>query len=232
MKEQFTPFAHGDLREFQPTSDGSFTLYSNRFQETYHSRHGARTESDHIFIRNGLDWALEKFSGPIRIFEVGFGTGLNAYLAALRAFEEKRQVSYLGFEQFPLDENQRSAWLAYPWEDPDLATEIGTALPDQIKLIRDYFQFEWSTKSWPGQAIGLDEFELVFYDAFAPGSQPELWTSECFHRAFEMLVPGGILVTYCAKGYVKRNLKEAGFEVWALPGPPGKREMTRAVRPR
>jgi tRNA U34 5-methylaminomethyl-2-thiouridine-forming methyltransferase MnmC len=230
--ENGSHFAHNDLRAFQATADGSHTLFSSRFQETYHSRHGARTESEHVFIRHGLDETFQIFEGPIRIFEVGVGTGLNAYLAAIRANEVGREVWYNGFEEFPLNESQRASWLAFEWDQPEVARQIGLTPAGQSVSIGAYFHFSWQCANWPGQSPDHECAEVIFYDAFAPGSQPELWTAKCFQKAFNLLAPGGILVTYCAKGEVKRNMKEVGFEVQRLQGPPGKREMTRAIKPR
>lgn len=215
------------------TEDGSHSLYVPEINETYHSFHGAYRESVHVFMLYGLEaWYMRnpnKF--PIRIFEVGFGTGLNAWLSLVWAEQYKVPVLYHTIEPFPLQEEVYKQ-LNYtevddsiyhyapffqvlheaPWNKGDIVTEYFNMKKDEVTL---------------EDAI-LYPSDVIFYDAFAPNKQPELWTKEMLAKAVDTLNPGGVLVTYCAKGQLKRDLKELGLQVETLPGPPGKKEMTRA----
>lgn len=214
----------------QKTDDGSFTLFSETYQEIYHSRKGALQESRHVFIEMGLKYALRE-KQAITLLEVGFGTGLNALLSMAHVFENNYSVKYIGLEPFPV-----------PLELlPELQYQhIFEA--DQIKLLFERIH----EKPWDQAITILDQFELlkvkqtlmayksqekidlVYFDAFAPSKHPGMWEKEVFLHLASMMSKGGILVTYCAKGQVKRDLQAAGFRVEKLPGPPGKREMIRA----
>lgn len=214
----------------QQTGDGSLTLFSSRFQETYHSRHGAMTESLHVFIENGLLFA-EPDLKEIHIGEIGLGTGLNAMLSLAEGARLGKIIRYAAVEIFPLSEPIiRQVVSAFPGLPSDTYLNLLHAPPEEKIHLSPEFEFIWHRKNWP-EENPFSELNLLYYDAFAPGSQPELWTSEAFEQAFRSLKPGGILVTYCANGEVKRKMKAAGFEVFRLPGPPGKREMTRAKKP-
>jgi len=219
------------MNEVRVTGDGSTTLFNSDFNEHYHSTFGAITESKHVFIENGLQ-ALR--NDPVTVFEIGFGTGLNAYLACLNAKHNKRSVTYYAIEKFPLEKPILSS-LNYPallateeadhqiftalheaeWEKPVAITGTFTLFKIRADLCSFHPQFHYN---------------VVFFDAFAPDRQPEMWTSEIFRVLFDNLSPGGLLTTYCVKGQVKRSMKEAGFSVEKLPGPPGKREMLRAAK--
>jgi tRNA U34 5-methylaminomethyl-2-thiouridine-forming methyltransferase MnmC len=214
----------------QKTGDGSLTLFSEKFQETYHSRHGAKTESLHVFIQNGFK-ALNPDLETNRIGEIGLGTGLNAILSLEEGQRRGKRIQYFSLEAFPISPSLILEVVnAYPEFLPDLYLKILNAPENEKTKITPDFEFTWYQKSWPAENP-FSDLDLMYYDAFAPGTQPELWTEDAFHQAFKVLKPGGVLVTYCAKGYVKRNLKSVGFEVETLPGPPRKREMTRAVKP-
>lgn len=213
------------------TQDGSHSLLSGVFGVSYHSRYGAIQESSHVFIRAGLHWkALQ--TKQLRILEIGFGTGLNAYLTLLETQRLDLKVHYESIEAYPISIGQAAA-LNYPKilepESPTLFMElhtapIGTVAPvtTNFHLLKEQILFH------DIQYAG--EFDLVYYDAFAPDAQPDLWEEPMLKKIYDALKPGGIMVTYCAKGYVKRNLKAVGFQVEALPGPPGKREMTRCLK--
>jgi len=219
----------------QRTADGSFTYVSPHFEETFHSRHGAKTESEHVFIQAGLKPTIEKFAGaPLAVFEMGFGSGLNALLTAMFAEEKKVHIHYQTLETHPIPiEDVAGFRIGDLFEDLE-AEKILYALHraewEKRNQLLPFFQLlkmqadftNWNPK---GQA-----FHLVYYDAFAPRCQPELWEAPIAEKLYEMIMPGGLLVTYCAQGQFKRNLAAAGFEVQPLPGPPGKREMTRALR--
>jgi len=202
------------------TNDGSTTVYSDCFNQYYHSIFGAKTESDVVFIELGLKYAFEVFK-DINMLEMGFGTGLNALISSEVCLNSKRKVHYTGLEPFPLN--------------LDLVGELSfdTTLFHQADWgkwieINSYFNFI-------KLEIDLENFEtsnrynLIYYDAFAPSSQPELWTQETFEKVASLTAKDGILTTYCSKSYVQRNLRAAGFEVERHPGPPRKREVLRAI---
>lgn len=220
---------HGMSREIKviTSGDGSQTLYLPDQDESYHSVHGALTESLHVFISAGMHQfpALSE----LRLFEFGFGSGLNALLTALEAEKNQQVVQYTAIEKYPL-EASITAQLKYA-SDPEtqaLFQEIHQAEWDKSVKLTPHFTLQ----KWYGGMEKLlqvqTSFHLIYFDAFAPRVQPELWTIDMFSRLFSLLEDGGLLVTYCAKGEVKRNMKAAGFFVEAIPGPPGKREMTRA----
>ncbi len=213
------------------TQDGSHSLLSGAFGVSYHSRYGAIQESSHVFIQAGLHWkALQ--SKQLRILEIGFGTGLNAYLTLLEAQRLDLKVQYESIEAYPISIEQATT-LNYPQilepAAPTLFMKLHAAPFGATSTLTAHFhllkqQILFHNIQYAG------EFDLVYYDAFAPDAQPELWEEPMLKKIYEALKRGGIMVTYCAKGYVKRNLKAVGFQVEALPGPPGKREMTRCLK--
>lgn len=202
-------------RELQLTADGSHTIAIPDMNVTYHSTHGAIRESMHVFIQAGLQ-ALQL--PAVRIFEMGFGTGLNALLTMQHA---DIPVYYYAVEQYPLTAEEVEGLSygnelhAYPWNEDVKINERFTLYKAHTSLL----------SVQPEQ-----EFDLIYYDAFAPGAQPELWTTEVFEKLYGLLAKGGILVTYCSKGDVRRAMQAAGFKVEKLAGPPGKREMLRAKK--
>jgi tRNA U34 5-methylaminomethyl-2-thiouridine-forming methyltransferase MnmC len=220
--------------KLKPTSDGSFTLEVPEIGETYHSVHGACTESQHVFINNGLLPALRGRSDKrLVIMEVGFGTGLNFLLTlkALRSFSDVT-VCYEAVEPFPPDyEALRIAgFYRIPFLQPDFSFEEGFISFDQLAEREGLEGFRMDTDYWP--YVGRESFcDLMYYDAFAPSRQPEMWTHEALLAAWNCLTPGGLWVTYAAQGAMRRTLRSIGFIVESLPGPPGKREMTRAIKP-
>ena len=218
--------------EIITTGDGSHTLRNQELGETYHSVHGAIQESVHVFIENGLMSFIGRDKPEISILEVGFGTGLNALLTLQRARSYKQKVLYTTIEPHPLPESIWSA-LNYangvsnreeynilhrsPWQ-------IGTALDPYFELLKirstlqDYLPEDQS-------------FDLVYYDAFAPSKQPELWQVSLLEKVVGALRSGGVLVTYCAQGQLKRNLKALALEVETMQGSSGKKEMIWARKP-
>lgn len=216
------------------TSDGSMSLYSEQFGEAYHSTHGAVTESRHVFVMAGLRYLLEKQTTQLNILEVGFGTGLNALLTFLEAENSRLKIHYTGIEPFPID-----LALAKQLNYPSLLG-LDAAQKDCFIQMHD---LPMAKTSQLGMFFSLTKvantddlmpqkssFDLIYFDAFAPNVQPELWTTATLQTMYECLRVGGVLVTYCAKGVVKRTLRELGFLVEGLPGPPRKREMTRAIK--
>jgi tRNA U34 5-methylaminomethyl-2-thiouridine-forming methyltransferase MnmC len=209
------------------TGDGSHTLWNERLDETYHSRHGALQESRYVFIRQGLA-RCEKPN--IKVLEAGFGTGLNAWLTWQFARTHHKKIDYHTYETFPLPE---SIWrmLNYATEEEEPQFELLHTAPwNSPSVLSPEFTLVKHHQSLLSASLPAQTFDVIYYDAFAPNRQPEMWTFEVLNHVALTLGSGGQLVTYCAKGQVKRHLRQAGLRVDALPGPPGKREMIRAVK--
>jgi hypothetical protein len=224
--------------ELQATEDGSLTLYTPRFGEHYHSTHGAVQESRHIYTGLALEgrlatWHQDK-ERPLRLFEVGLGTGLNALLTALIADREQIPIHYTSIEKYPLAEE---VFHHLSYEDV-----LGEGSDE---LLRRLHESPW------GEDVSITPFftlhkvlgdltdyvfpqalDVVYYDAFSPEAQPELWEERLFLSLYDAMNCQATLATYCAKGVVRRALQQAGFSVERLPGPPGKREVLRAVKVR
>ena len=209
-------------RHITQSADGSTTLWVPGLDEHYHSIHGALTESQHVFIEAGLK-AIG--TSTIRILEVGLGTALNARLTFDQAQQNGITITYDALEKFPLTKEEIEAvgFQGMSKEAPFL-----TATPGAVTQITEQFTFRLLVEDMKNFEGEQGSYDLIYFDAFAPSAQPDLWTDAIFENMFRLLKPGGALVTYCAKGVVKRSMKAAGFEVEALPGPPRKREMTRA----
>jgi len=216
--------------ELRQTADGSSTFFVPELNEHYHSTNGALQESNHIFIGCGFNSLAH---AELHILEVGFGTGLNAWLTALSAAAKNVRVAYTSLEKFPLNAGD-VALLNYP---------SGAKTKEEAALFYALHESPWEVWQQLTPHFSLlklrcelqdfastEKFNLIYFDAFAPAVQPDLWTEKIFTTMFNALKPGGILVTYCAQGQVKRNMKGAGFSIERLPGPPGKREITRAVK--
>lgn len=212
--------------ELVETGDGSKTLYSTVLNEIYHSRHGALTESTHVFINNGLKFVDR--TRRIRILEIGFGTGLNFILTVMEARRLRIMFDYVGLEPFPL-----------PLEIIRACAYSDLLAGANSEWVESLYQGGLRTEEYM-TALLCDEglmdhepsgsYDLVYFDAFGPATQPELWTEEAIQKCASLMTLKGVLVTYCAKGQVRRNMIKAGFEVEKLSGPPGKREMLRAVK--
>jgi tRNA U34 5-methylaminomethyl-2-thiouridine-forming methyltransferase MnmC len=219
-------------REIIITQDGSHSVAIDQTNITYHSRYGAIQESQHVYIESGLKKLLNQKS-CINIFEMGFGTGLNALLTLISAEENNQKIYYETIDEHFL-EDQLLEKLNYceQLERPNLrSTFIQLHNCEQGKeiLINPFFSFKKINTNLEDYIFSRS-FEIVFYDAFAPRAQPELWTEEIFTKLFAALDPNGFLVTYCSKGSVKRAMQAAGFAVEHLPGPPYKREILRAIK--
>lgn len=219
------------------TKDGSTSLYSEKFDEPYHSRHGAIQESQHVFIRMGLEHFF-KVNSPqeLKIFEMGFGTGLNALLTYKWAIQEKIKIEYTSIEKFPLSKKEVDAMnyvseLKMHYEifekihDWSAISRFPERFSPYFDLLKVKVDLQESSK-----IFAAESFDLIYFDAFAPSSQPHLWEVPIFESMYRLLKPGGFLTTYCAKGQVRRNMQAAGFTVEKVSGPPGKREMLRACR--
>lgn len=220
-----------DRSVIQLSGDGSHTVVSKIFEDvTYHSKYGAIAESNIVFIDAGLKYHFEKGKDNISIFEMGFGTGLNALLSFLWSKENNVRIDYQTVEAYPIDATvfnnlnytdilgERQVFESFhnlDWNQSHIITELFN-FKKHLSLIED---------------LSLDKcFDVVFYDAFAPSSQPHLWELPILNKMYQILNDGGILVSYCAQGAFKRNLKSCGFTIESIPGPPGKREMTRAIK--
>ncbi|MDR3118301.1 MAG: tRNA (5-methylaminomethyl-2-thiouridine)(34)-methyltransferase MnmD [Mediterranea sp.] len=213
--------------QIKQTADGSPTLYVPELDEHYHSVKGARTESQHVFIDMGLKHV--RFAQP-RILEIGFGTGLNAYLSLLEANQTGKKIHYTGLEPYP-PEQDLLAKLTYN-NDPlfqyihAAGWEIETPIGPYFTLLKKPTGLAESRRTNAGQ-----RYDAVYFDAFAPEKQPEMWEQQNLDHLYAVMNDGGVLTTYCAKGTVRRALRAAGFTVERLPGPPGgKREMIRATK--
>lgn len=211
------------------TTDGSVTLFRPDLNETYHSRHGAINESRHVFVEAGLNYALPN-KMELRILEMGFGTGLNVLLTAMETKNSSAKIFFTSIEKFPLEnEVYKNINYASILNEDECWNKIINSEWNQWCNIHNRFIL-YKAESSIEDFLLPELVDLIYYDAFAPGVQPELWTITQFEKMASLLNQDGVLVTYCAKGEVKRNLKAAGFIVETLKGPPGKREMIRAIK--
>lgn len=202
------------------TDDGSCTIYSSKLDEIYHSRRGAKAEAEHVFIRHGLE--LINTTVP-NILEIGFGTGRNLLLTKQHFEGLTNAFKYCGLEPFPLERDLIIRCLESELEQSGLAHWFDKVLlggNEHCQILKEQLLDHHGSN-----------YDLIYFDAFSPATQPEMWEIPVFEHCLNALVPGGALVTYCAKGRVRRNMLSAGFQIEKLPGPPGKREMLRALRP-
>ncbi len=217
-------------REIIITSDGSTTIHLPEWNEQYHSKHGAIQEAYHVFIKNGLR-AFNK--DKITILEIGFGTGLNSFITYLEAQKSNLIIDYVGIEAYPVkgeeieklnyvDELQAKAFS----EDFSLMHSLSWNIKHDLNTIFSLTKRE----QFFDKIEDEDAFNLIYFDAFGARVQPDLWTVKIFKKMYNALKSTGILVTYSAKGSVRRAMQEVGFEVERLPGPPGKREMLRGIK--
>ena len=214
------------------TADGSHSLLSGKYQATYHSHHGAIQESKHVFIEAGLWYQINR-NEPLHILELGLGTGLNVFMSYLECSARSIDTHYTALETQPISWQVAQQFnyidLLLATQSASIFKNIHQGAFDEWLDLSSSFRFR-KIRQDARLFFSKEKYSLVYYDAFAPETQPELWTEEIFQRIYDIMLPNAILVTYCAKGVVKRRLKSAGFKVEALPGPPGKREMTRAVK--
>jgi len=224
-------------RKIITTKDGSHSIAIPEMNVTYHSVHGAIQESMHVFIDAGLRSGLSKWpdrSIEIKVLELGFGTGLNALLTLIEADKLKQAIHYSAIELFPLstEEAKQLNYCEQPGQSSyqTLFEKLHQCEWEKDILITPYFTLH-KTKTNLITFSTNQSFNLVYFDAFAPNAQPELWTAQIFQKLYSMMTPEGILVTYCSKGDVRRAMQAAGFSVEKIPGPPGKREMLRVKKP-
>ncbi len=217
-------------REILTTQDGSTTIYLPEWNESYHSKHGAIQEAYHVFIKNGLSLFIGK---SVSILEIGFGTGLNAFITYLESEKSNQNIEYIGVEAYPinLDEVLQMNYVS----------ELNVS--DKIDVFNAMHQAEWGEKLLLSNNYTLtkrnqffqdisdvNQFDLIYFDAFGFRVQPELWSYEIFKKMFLSLKEGGILVTYACRSSIKRAMLDCGFVVEKLPGAPGKREMLRGIK--
>ena len=211
------------------TDDGSHSMFSEKHGVSYHSKYGAIQETEHVFINSALRFKLP--SSSLSILDIGFGSGLNAYMSYLEAEKLNLPIQYVAIEAFPISLEQAKQ-LNFSEElelDPADFLKLHQVEWDIQNRISDKFVFE--KKLMRFEEIEFhNQFDIIFFDAFAPTAQPELWEENILQKMFNALLPKGVLTTYCAKGVVKRTFKKVGFEVQSIPGPPGKREMIRAIK--
>ena len=214
------------------TRDGSHSLLNEQLNETYHSVHGALQESKYVFIQQGLDVVSKKpGESVINILEVGFGTGLNALLTLQASIVEDLKIHYTTLEAFPIEEdiwsklNYAGTVDAKGWFE-----KVHHAEWNQLVEITQDFQLQKLHTTLQQVELEKNRFDLIYFDAFAPNKQPEMWQVSMLLKIVDAMKPGGVFVTYCAKGQLKRDLKSLGLVVETLDGPPGKKEMVRATK--
>ena len=217
-------------REIITTSDGSTTIHLPDWNEQYHSKHGAIQEAYHVFINNGLDACSQP---QIFILEIGFGTGLNAFITFLEAQKRKTQIDYVGVEAYPvaMDEILQLNYTSELKAEDDHTTflQIHQNSWEESHVISPNFSLT-KRKQFFHEIQDKDEYDLIYFDAFGARVQPDLWTEDIFSLMYDALKLDGVLVTYSAKGSVRRAMQSVGFNVERLSGPPGKREMLRAIK--
>ena len=208
------------------TNDGSHSIFNPKINETYHSKHGAIVEAEYVFIKNGL---LAENKKQFNILEIGFGTGLNALLTAQKAQQKKISINYHGIELYPVPKGSYSQlnFTELIGEKNSKLLQLHECEWEKEHVINNFFKLtknEITLENYSSKT----KFDIIYFDAFSPEKQQELWTTEVFQNMYNLLNKDGFLVTYCAKGSVKRTMKAVGFEIIVLDGPPGKRQMTRA----
>lgn len=220
------------LRVFA-TADGSSSVLNTRLNETYHSTHGAIQESQFIFIDRGLDfWVSQnEVFDVINILEIGFGTGLNALLSNQYATSHKKKIIYETLEAYPIDESVWSElnYSRFTKKEINLQRLHQAAWGEEVS-ISEWFSILKREEFLQKASFRSSFFDVVYFDAFAPSTQPELWEKEMLGKVVDALKPTGVFVTYCAKGQLRRDLKDLGMMVEKVPGPPGKREFIRGVK--
>ena len=216
------------------TEDGTSTFYIEELKELYHSRNGALTESQFVYINEGFKyWSKMNSKTKCRILELGYGTGLIAFLTYLNSSKFKKQIDYTSLEAYPISITQlkelnydqffKEKYQTKNFEEfSKLKWELKHQIAINFSIIKKEILFE--------KFIASDLYDIIFYDAFGAHAQPEIWAPELMKKCFDILKPGGVWVSYCAKGSVRRSLKISGFNVQRLPGPPGKREMLRGIK--
>jgi tRNA U34 5-methylaminomethyl-2-thiouridine-forming methyltransferase MnmC len=218
--------------EVRVTKDGSSTLYVPALDEHYHSTHGAVQEALHVYIGAALEPALTAATGQVRVLEIGFGTGLNALLTIQRSLTASQPVVYDTLEKYPVPpEVIRSLGVECYVLNPELLDfheQLHAAPWNEAVAITPHFTLRKLHAALQDFSLPAASYDVIYFDAFAPEKQPDMWTGAVFEKLYAATAPGGMLTSYCAKGSFRRSLKATGWLIEKLPGPPGKREMTRA----
>ncbi len=219
-------------RTLLKTGDGSYTLHIEEWNEQYHSKHGAIAEALHVFIKEGLYYWTDKFaSKEVSIMEIGFGTGLNAFLTLLETKKHNFKIDYTGVEAYPLKTSE-AITLNYPSllnASEKVFLKLHESSWEKAEKISDNFKLTKVNKFFSEIAIE-NTFNIIYFDAFGIRVQPDLWTESIFQKMYKALKTNGVLVTYAASGNARRAMTAVGFSVERLPGPPRKREMLRATK--
>ena len=217
------------LIQIKSANDGSHTLYRKDIDEHYHSIHGSIQESLHVFINAGLkDYLLKYKKNEINILEVGFGSGLNALLTMENNKDSSCKINYHTIEPFPL-EYSLIEQINFKEINPTIFLKLHKLNWNEKFLINTNFNFSKEQIKLENFTSKI-KFDIIYYDAFGPNSQPEMWNIHLFTKLYSLMNKSGFLVTYCAKGQVRRDLNSVGFKMERLPGPKGKREMLRALK--
>lgn len=217
-------------REILTTKDGSTTIHLTDWDESYHSKHGAIQEAYHVFIKSGLSL----FEGKsVSILEIGFGTGLNAFITYLEAKKTSQKIDYVGVEAYPVKEEE-ALQMNYVSElnasdEKDVFEKMHQISWEDKHAISNHFSLT-KRKQFFQDISDVDSFDLIYFDAFGFRVQPELWSLEIFQKMYAALKPNGVLVTYACRSSIKNAMLECGFKVEKLPGAPGKREMLRGTK--
>ncbi|MBN4084948.1 tRNA (5-methylaminomethyl-2-thiouridine)(34)-methyltransferase MnmD [Flavobacteriaceae bacterium AH-315-B10] len=224
-------------RKIITTADGSKTIHIEEWDEQYHSKHGAIQEAKHVFIKHGLHHIclaelVSASTKSISILEIGFGTGLNAFITCLEAEKLKLNINYVGVEAYPVS-SEEIAELNYAEliskKDSEIFMKLHETQWEVPNQITSNFRLT-KRKQFFQEIQDIEQYNIIYFDAFGARVQPELWTEDIFKTMYKALKPNGILVTYSAKGSVRRAMQSVGFTVERLEGPPGKREMLRAKK--
>lgn len=211
------------------TTDGSHTIYVPELDEHYHSVHGALQESYHIFLKAGYNFCK---ADPLNILEVGFGTGLNAFLTAIECNKDNKKVIYTTVEKYPLEDEivKQLNYLSLPGLGEK---ELFEKIHSSVWGIRYEISETFAIHKIKADLTSIElsgSYDLIYFDAFGPDKQPEMWSREMIEKISGVTCTGGVFVTYSVKGELKRNLKACGFKIDLLPGPPGKRQMLRGIK--
>lgn len=217
-------------REIIQTQDGSTTIHLPEWEESYHSKHGAIQEAYHVFIKSGLELFSNK---SISVLEIGFGTGLNAFITYLEAKKSQQIINYVGVEAYPVLEEE-AVLMNYvaelqAKEEQGVFTAMHQSTWQEEHALAPNFNLT-KRQQFFQDITDINQFDLIYFDAFGFRVQPELWSLEIFQKMYSALKIGGVLVTYACRSSIKNAMKESGFTVEKLPGAPGKREMLRATK--
>lgn len=224
-------------REIITTQDGSKTIQITEWNEQYHSKHGAIQEANYVYLSKGLQYYVEETKQEsiqnVSILEIGFGTGLNAFLTLLQAKALNINVTYVGVEAYPIAPEELEALNYIEALQAQAHTETFKTLHSCVwgteHQISKQFKLKKEQKLF-SEITHVNSFDIIYYDAFGPRVQPDLWTEQIFEIMYKALKPKGVLVTYCAQGNARRAMISVGFTVEKLQGPPGKRHMLRAIK--